>query len=215
MREVNPYTQAMSKGLAQIDLSRKKHSDDSVVHFLTNMVQGRMLEHLVFCIDCYYQIEDDTFKEDLASTLVEIFDETLFGAFRKKVEKDPDLIFVVSRYIVETEQEACSKDKYYEARIHRLYLNIFRKYLGYENLESIIATLQSNPQIQKIILSSLLKKHLNWISYQTVHFLLSQDKQDLFTNAFILYGKNVHPLMNRVNKAGTRLKAKLRPSFWK
>ena len=212
MKEVNPYTQAMAECLTNLDQSLDDVAqNEPVVYFLTNMVQGRMLEHLVCRIDEYYHLEDQSFEDELSSLLVDVFSETLFGEFRRKVEGDPALIFKVAQQIVHVECAPHST----VLRINHHFLCVFRKYLGYENLEVIVATLQSDSRIQKVILCALLKKNLNWFGYQMLHFLLDQDKQNFFTTAFILYGKNIHPLKERISKIRNRFKSRFTLSLRK
>ncbi|MBF0352054.1 MAG: hypothetical protein HQM11_13565 [SAR324 cluster bacterium] len=203
---INPYTQAMADCLLKIQHPPEHNlTDDMVIYFLTNMIQGRMLEHLIARIDEFYQIRDAHFRTELAMVLVDVFNESIFGAFRKKVESKPDIVFTVARHIVEVE---CHTGLGHQSRVNHLYLCIFRKYLDYQNLESIIQTLQSNPQIQKLILTFLLKKNLNKTSYNACQYMLDQDSQNVMTNVFILCVKNYYPLRNKLHKASHKFKSR-------
>ena len=114
------------------------------------MLQGRMLEHIKERVSSYYKIEQDALNEEFSVCLIEVFAE-IFGLFRNKFEEMPWLVNDIARRIVEAEKRNGSKT---ERSINQLFLSIFCKYFEYKNIEKIISTLQSDPRIQRAIISA-------------------------------------------------------------
>ncbi len=171
MTEINPYTRAMGTCLEKLNRPFGEAAQDcSIVQFLTNMVQGRMLDHLVHRISQYYRINDLDFEKELTIILVELFSDELFARFRRKVEEKPVLVFHIAQRIHDVENNQEFKEAPNERRSNRLYLNILRHYLQYQNIDEVIETLNSNFQIQQLIYSALLKKYLVWrLSFPRQH----------------------------------------------
>jgi hypothetical protein len=64
----------------------------------------------------------------------------------------PWLVNEIARRIVEAETRNGSKT---ERSINQMYLSIFCKYFEYKNIEKIISTLQTDPRIQRAIISAI------------------------------------------------------------
>ena len=152
MPELSPYTRAMAQCFSTLEYTPPEEVDYTCPegHLLVNMLQGRMLAHLKYRVGLYYGIDPETLGEEFSTALIEVFNKDIFGAFRRKIEQQPWLIFFLARRIVEVESSD-SPDP--QQRINRLYLSIFCKHLEYHNLERIIAALQSDPRIQNTIVS--------------------------------------------------------------
>ncbi len=165
MRNLNPYTLALQNCLENLNKSFEEAAkDNSTVQFLTNMVQGRMLDHLVHRIAKYYQIEDPAFEKELTTNLVEAFSDELFARFRQKIENNPLLVFQIAKRIGIVENtKGTENTTSVEERVNRLYLAILCNYLEYDHIDDLITKLNSNPQIQQLISSALLKKCLVWL----------------------------------------------------
>lgn len=164
MANLNPYTAAMSNCLETLNQPFEVAAKNcSIVQFLTNMVQGRMLDHLVHRIGKYYQIDDAYFEKELITILVEVFSDELFARFRQKVEDNPALVFQIAKRIHDVENNQQFQETPCEKRSNRLYLTILRQYLEYNHIDEVIETLNSNPQIQQLIFGALIKKYLVWL----------------------------------------------------
>ena len=153
MSNVSPYTRVIAECLHS--LSDDKPDDcacdtKQVMQLLINMLQGRMLEHIKERVSSYYKIEQDALNEEFSVCLIEVFAE-IFGLFRNKFEEMPWLVNEIARRIVEAETRNGSKT---ERSINQLFLSIFCKYFEYKNIEKIISTLQSDPRIQRAIISA-------------------------------------------------------------
>lgn len=165
MSDVNPYTVALTNCLENLDKSFKEAAEDpSTVQFLTNMVQGRMLDHLVERIAKHYQLDDLAFEKELVTILVEVFSDELFARFREKVENNPLLVFQIAKRINEAEnkEEGNISDTHCD-RINRLYLAILCHHLEYNHIDDVINTINSHPKIQQLIFSAIFKKYLTWV----------------------------------------------------
>ena len=99
----------------------------------------------------YYKIEQDALNEEFSVCLIEVFAE-IFRLFRNKFEEMPWLVNEIAKRIVEAETRNGSKT---ERSINQLYLSIFCKYFEYKNIEKIISTLQTDPRIQRTIISAI------------------------------------------------------------
>ncbi|HBL56652.1 MAG TPA: hypothetical protein EYO46_06795 [Candidatus Lambdaproteobacteria bacterium] len=121
------------------------------MQLLINMLQGRMLEHIKQRVSKYYKLEPEALNEEFSVSLIEVFAE-IFGLFRDKFEEMPWLVNKIASRIVEVETGNGSKT---ERRINQLYLSIFCKYFEYKNIEKIISTLQTDPRIQRAIITAI------------------------------------------------------------
>jgi len=150
MPDLSPYTRAMAQCLSTLEDTPPEEVDCTCPagHLLVNMLQGRMLEHLKYRVGLYYGLDPDTLGEEFSTALIEVFNMEIFGAFRRKIESQPWLIFFLAQRIVKVESTETADP---QQRVNRLYLSIFRKHLEYRNLESIITALQTDPRIQNTI----------------------------------------------------------------
>ena len=165
MTELNPYTKAMCHCLEMLDQPFELAAENcATVHFLTNMVQGRMLDHLVHRVGKHYQIEDPSFEKELTTILIEVFSDELFARFRQKIDSNPALVFQIAQRIQEVESNRQFQETPCEKRSNRLYLTILRQYLEYNHIDEVIETLNSNANIQKLIGTALMKKYLIWLT---------------------------------------------------
>ena len=153
MSNVSPYTRVIEEclhSLSENKLGGCTCDTKQVMQLLINMLQGRMLEHIKERVSNYYKIEKDSLSEEFSICLIEVFAE-IFGLFRNKFEEMPWLVNEIAKRIVEAETRNGSKT---ERGINQLYLSIFCKYFEYKNIEKIISTLQSDPRIQRAIVSA-------------------------------------------------------------
>ena len=153
MSNVSPYTRVIAECLHSLS---DDNPDDcacdtkQVMQLLINMLQGRMLEHIKERVSSYYKIEQDALNEEFSVCLIEVFAE-IFRLFRNKFEEMPWLVNEIAKRIVEAETRNGSRT---ERSINQLYLSIFCKYFEYKNIEKIISTLQTDPRIQRAIISA-------------------------------------------------------------
>ena len=181
MLKVNPYTTAICNCLENLNKPFEEAAQDcSTVQFLTNMVQGRMLDHLVCGIAKYYQIEDSAFEKELATILIEVFSDGLFAKFRGKIEENPELIFQIAQRINQVENSKESKNELNEKCSNRFYINILCHHLEINHLDEVIKTLNSNTQIQQLISSALIKKYLVWLIASGTQFPSQKSATALF-----------------------------------
>ena len=153
MSNVSPYTRVIAECLHSLSGDKSDNCEcdtKQVMQLLINMLQGRMLEHIKERVSSYYKIEQDALNEEFSVCLIEVFAE-IFGLFRNKFEEMPWLVNDIARRIVEAEKRSGSKT---ERSINQLFLSIFCKYFEYKNIEKIISTLQSDPRIQRAIISA-------------------------------------------------------------
>ena len=153
MSNVSPYTRVIAECLHSLSDDKSDNcgcDTKHVMQLLINMLQGRMLEHIKERVSSYYKIEQDALNEEFSVCLIEVFAE-IFGLFRNKFEEMPWLVNDIARRIVEAEKRNGSKT---ERSINQLFLSIFCKYFEYKNIEKIISTLQSDPRIQRAIISA-------------------------------------------------------------
>lgn len=148
------YTQAMAKCLR----SAGQPLGRSTVHTLINLVQGRMLEYLADRICREYSIEDPVARQRIVDVLLGIFSDEFFAVFRHKVELQPQLVAEIARRIVRKESGA-------DARVRpgapdRLYPAIFRRYFEYRHPAHLLEVVESDVEIQKIILRTLLQRRV-------------------------------------------------------
>ena len=153
MSNVSPYTRVIAECLHSLSDEKPDRcgcDTKQVMQLLINMLQGRMLEHIKERVSSYYKIEQDALNEEFSVCLIEVFAE-IFGLFRNKFEEMPWLVNDIAKRIVDAEKRNGSKT---ERSINQLFLSIFCKYFEYKNIEKIISTLQSDPRIQRAIISA-------------------------------------------------------------
>ena len=154
MSNISPYTLVLAdclESLTGADSDESNYNKKQVTQLLVNMLQGRMLEHIKQRVSNYYNIEPKALNEEFSVSLIEVFAE-IFGLFREKFEEMPSLVNKIASRIVEVETVNGSNT---EKRINQLYLSIFCKFFEYKNIEKIISTLQTDPRIQRAIISAI------------------------------------------------------------
>jgi hypothetical protein len=187
------YTEAMAKCLGQI----LGAPDRSIVHMLVNLVQGRMLEYLADRICREYDIRDEQSKFQMITALLGIFSDEFFALFRSKIEFKPALAVNIARRIIRKESHPAPLRGESPTRqpADRLYPALFRKYFEYRNLGSLLEMVESDVEIQKIILLSQVRqgggKELP--GYRKLVDILAEDHEGFGTTFFMEYLKG-HPV---------------------
>jgi hypothetical protein len=189
---ISPYSQAMARCLSLMEEAGGEATDTCNVHHLTNLVQGRMLEFLADEICRERGIAEPDSRSQIVTALLGIFSDEFFALFRAKLEKRPDLAVLIARRIIRGEFEAAGSPPTPNARraLDRLFPAIFRKYFEYRKLDSLQRIVETDAQIQKIILLALLKQRtrLNDTElYQKVARILDEDAEGLCPNLFLQY----------------------------
>jgi hypothetical protein len=193
---ISPYTQAMARCLSSLGESGDAGADFCTVHNLTNMVQGRMLEFLGDEICREHGITDPESRAKIVTALLGIFSDEFFALFRAKLEKRPDLAVLIARRIIRAEFEAAGTppSPHAHGTLDRLFPAIFRKYFEYRQLDSLLRIVETDAQIQKILLLALLKKRTRGKGkvagadlYRQVERILDEDAEGLCPNLFLQY----------------------------
>jgi hypothetical protein len=179
------YTQAMAKCLGYAP-PRRETPDRAVVHLLVNLVQGRMLEYLADQICRDYGIEDEQSKFQIVTALLHIFSDEFFALFRSKINDNPSLVVDIARRIIRKESAPAPKTSTGREWAGRLYPAIFRKYFEYRNLQDLQHMVESDAEIQKIILLALLRRSISdGQRYAKIARILEEDREG-FTTAFFM-----------------------------
>ena len=193
---ISPYTQAMARCLSSLGEPDDASGDFCTVHNLTNMVQGRMLEFLGDEICREHGITEPESRAKIVTALLGIFSDEFFALFRAKLEQRPVLAVLIARRIIRGEFEAAGSPPSPRARgtLDRLFPAIFRKYFEYRQLNSLLRIVETDAQIQKILLLSLLKQRTQGRGagsgsdlYQKVARILDEDEEGLCPNLFLQY----------------------------
>ncbi len=189
------YTQAMAKCLKQVaenDITGTSTPDRLTVHLLVNLVQGRMLEYIADRICREYDIRDDQSKFQMITALLGIFSDEFFALFRSKVEFRPALAVDIARRITRKESDATplSRPNRIRQPQDRIFPAIFRKYFQYRNLGALLEMVESDVEIQKIILSSQVRESAKESAgYKKLVEILDQDHEGSTTTFFMDYLK--------------------------
>lgn len=206
--ERNTYTQELANCLDHLENREMSSLDSHTYMRLTNLIQGRMLQHLVHRIADFYQINDVEFQTEISTLLVEVFADDLFASFRAKIEARPHLSVDLAHRIVNCEIHTAHQDESLRlVSINQMFLSIFYKYLQIK-VNYVTRRLRSEPRIQKLVLSYLLKKHCTCLSPHSIENLLEQDSYHLLTHLFILYG-NFASTWRKLNKFEVRFRSYL------
>jgi hypothetical protein len=163
-RGTSLYTVAMAKCLAGLRAGDDVPPERTIVQALTNLVQGRMLEYLADRICRERDIQDPHLRQPIVSELLGIFSDEFFALFRSKIDFQPALVVMIARRIVRKELHPEPPAKYPSPTRQpsdRLYPALFRKYFEYRDLGTLLELVESDAQIQKIILRDVLEKHLD------------------------------------------------------
>jgi hypothetical protein len=198
------YTEAMAKCLGQI----AGPPDRPTVHMLVNLVQGRMLEYIADRICREYDIRDEQSKFQMITALLGIFSDEFFAVFRSKIESVPALAVEIARRIVRKESHPMALRGPSRTRqpADRLYPALFRKYFEYRNLGSLLEMVESDVEIQKIVLLSQVRqtggKELP--GYRKLADILAEDHEGFGTTFFMDYIKQhaVSGLLHLIESGG-------------
>jgi hypothetical protein len=207
-QEVSPYTVAMSRCLVKLAGGEEGVPERKVVHTLVNLVQGRMLEYLADRICREYAIEDPASRQRIVHVLLRIFSDEFFALFRSKVEFQPALVLQIARRIIRQEfHPAGGPGLAPRQRPDRLYPAIFRKYFEYRNLGILLELVESDAEIQKIILLTLLKRQrCDPALLERVAAILDEDQEGVAPTLFLGYLSEGDP---------ATLAGKVRNGAWK
>jgi hypothetical protein len=198
------YTEAMAKCLGQL----AGPPDRPTVHMLVNLVQGRMLEYLADRICREYDIRDEQSKFQMITALLGIFSDEFFALFRSKIDFTPALAVEIARRIVRKESHPTQLRGPSRTRqpADRLYPALFRKYFEYRNLGSLLEMVESDVEIQKIILLSQVRlaggKDLT--GYRKLAEILAEDHEGFGTTFFMDFIKQhaVAELLRLIESGG-------------
>ena len=197
------YTLAMAKCLGSGLASVAATPSGTIVQTLINLVQGRMLEYLADRICRGYDIQDRQARQRVVSALLGIFSDEFFALFRSRIEFRPHLVIQIARRIIRKEAHAEQRLPGSPVRqpADRLYPAIFRKYFEYRNLGNLLEMVESDAEIQKIILATLLEKQLPEPDiYRQIMQILAEDDEGIASNLFMGYitDNDLGTLVNKV-----------------
>jgi len=189
--KVNPYAIAIFNCLHPILQKTPKNEspvvDEATTQFLTNMVQGRLMQYLVARIAQHHKIEEAEIQKKLLMTLMDIFSDRFFAIFRENVRVHPQIVYKIAKRIVHNEV-LCKRGEC--RRMDLLYLWIFRKYFEYQNVDGLLQIIEYNAEVRKIILISQLMNALPSNSiYQIFYNILQQDTEGIIVHLFSRYLK--------------------------
>lgn len=160
---ISRYTAAMVKCLGSLSARADLHPSRTIVHALINLVQGRMVEYLADRICREFGVRDEGARERIVTALLTIFRDEFFALFRTKIEFRPGLVVDLARHIIRKEvRQPPSSASATPLRLpsDRLFPAIFRKYFEYRNLGHLLEMVESDAEIQKIVLEALLRERL-------------------------------------------------------
>lgn len=186
------YTQAMAKCLAHMSQPQPAVPDRATVHMLVNLVQGRMLEYIADRICREYGISDEQSKFQMITALLGIFSDEFFALFRSKVESRPALAVEIARRITRKESDATPLRNPNLTRQpqDRIFPAIFRKYFKYRNLGTLLEMVESDVDIQKILLTARVRQAAkDSPGYRKLVEVLGGDHEGSSTTFFMDYLK--------------------------
>ncbi|MDH5752693.1 MAG: hypothetical protein OEZ59_09790 [Deltaproteobacteria bacterium] len=203
----SPYTVAMARCLQKLEGLAEGAADEAavekvVVHTLINLVQGRMLEYLADRICREYDISDPASRQSIVGELLQIFSDEFFALFRTKVEQKPNMVIKLARRITRTELRGGESGSDSSLPTDRLFPAIFRKYFEYSNLALLLQMVESDTEIQKIILLHMLKRRLDDARLiGQITEVLDGDAEGIASNLFLGYlqSDDPHLLVDKIN----------------
>ena len=204
------YTVAMAKCLGATRQAGEGPPNRTIVQALVNLLQGRMLEYLADRICREYDIQDDLQRQRIVTVLLGLFSDEFFALFRSKIEFQPDLVVQIARRIVRKELHPQSPAKYpspMRQPSDRLYPALFRKSFEYRDLGTLLELVESDAQIQKILLRNVLHKRLGeGPLLQRVLQILEEDADGIAPSLFLGYvkGNDVSLLEDKVRSGAWR-----------
>jgi hypothetical protein len=203
-RGTSRYTLALAKVLGSLRPGEEQAPNRNIVQALINLVQGRMLEYLADRICREYDIQDPVLATRIVSVLLGIFSDEFFALFRSTIEFQPGLVVQIARRILRKEGHAEPAQKYpspMRQPADRLYPALFRKYFEYRNLGILLELVESDAQIQKIILRNVLNKQLGASPmHQRILQILEEDREGVAPSLLMGYlkGNDVSTLVDKV-----------------
>lgn len=197
--KLNPYTKAMLNCLEQFSGSEElPQLDDSTSQFLANMIQGRFLQYLASRICIVYEIGDKELEKQLTMSLMKILSDKFFAVFREKVKADPSIVYILAKKITET--ECCCKQN--SARIDAFFRGISRRFFKYQNFKVIMRWIDTNPEIEKIVFLSRVKKRIKDARLvKALLYIVQNDKDGIAPTVFNRYLNK-----NRLERLSTLVK---------
>ena len=203
------YTLAMAKCLSPLAPVHPSQMERAVVHALVNLVQGRMLGYLADRICREFEIGDDHAQMRMVTVLMGIFSDEFFALFRSKIETDPELVIHIARRIVRKEGklETPPHDSPMRTPSDRFYPAIFRKYFEYRHLDRLLEMIESDAEIQRIILACLLERLAGGEEmHRDLLELADSDPEGTTSNLFMGYIRrdNVETLLENVRSGQWR-----------
>lgn len=186
-RPLNPYTKAMLNCLQQFpDSDEIPELDETNSQFLANMIQGRFLQYLATRICENQQIDDRELEKKLTISLMNVLSDKFFAVFREKVKESPEIVYSIARKITSNEQ--CCSDN--SARIDALFRGISKRYFKYQNLKMILQWIDTNPEIERIVFISRIKKRIQDSSLlKALMYIVQNDKDGIAPMVFNRYLK--------------------------
>jgi hypothetical protein len=203
-RGTSRYTVALAKCLGSLRPTDVELPHRNIVQALVNLVQGRMLEYLADRICREYDIRDDILRQRIVTVLMGIFSDEFFALFRSKIDLQPGLVVQIARRIIRKELQPEPLHKYpspTRQAADRLYPALFRKYFEYRNLGTLRELMESDAQIQKIILRNVLRQQLGDSDmHHRILQILEEDREGIAPSLFMGYlkGNDVSTLVEKV-----------------
>lgn len=196
------YTLAIAKCLSHLPPEDSPQPGRGVVQALINLVQGRMLEYMADRICREFGIEDDQAQMRMVTVLMGIFSDEFFALFRTRIDTEPALVLEIARRISRRECRPRTRPDSSPTRkpSDRLYPAIFRKFFEYRHLEVLLALIESDAEIQKIILACLLERRpADPAIHRKLLSLADADPEGLTSNLFMGYVRrdNVETLLEK------------------
>lgn len=205
---ISRYTVAMARCLGSARPTEADPTDRLIVQTLINLVQGRMLEYLADRICREYDIRDTLSRQRIVTALMGIFSDEFFALFRAKIEFQPHLVVSIARRIIRKEADPAHPHRSTPKApsptrqpADRFYPALFRKYFEYRDLGTLLELLESDAEIQKIILRHVVGQRLeDGAVRQRVLQALEEDRQGVAPGLFMGYlaGDDVTVLVEKV-----------------
>ncbi len=189
----SPYTLAIAKYLENLPADPDYLPERGTIHALMNLVQGRMLEYLADRICREFDIRDSVLRKRIVTVLLGIFSDEFFALFRGKIDLSPVLVVQIARRIVRKEsgEQRFNPSSPTKQPSDRLYPAIFRKYFEYGDLDALLVMIESDLEIQKIILGRLLMTRMEESQVRRdILQLLEADQEGVTPSLFMGYIKS-------------------------
>ena len=149
-------------------------------------------------------------RQRIVTVLLGIFSDEFFALFRAKIDFQPGLVVQIARRIVRKELQRPPARQFPSPTrqpADRLYPALFRKYFEYRNLGTLLELVESDAQIQKIILRNVLGKQLGDTPlHQRILQILEEERDGIAPSLFMGYlkGNDVTTLVDKVRSGAWR-----------